>query len=519
MLDHRPLLSLLLLIAAAPAQGTAVIPVEAGREFVLTKLLTPGVTDVCKVDLEVDEVVRCVVESATFDPVLELADPDGSVLVDDDGEGTRSEVRWRTAKKGTFELRVKPFRGSGGGNYTFRMTRFRTAPLGTSSEATHTFGVEGWWHWRVSLKRGMRLVPTVLDQGHVSAVLDERLTELPDQLRSYRAPADGEYYLRIEGPEGCTCQTLTQLARTAELPVDTERSENLPPFGLDELRVALRAGQLVEATTAIPGDALSTTWHEETPSAEGPSLTEAPIAFAKAGRTCRYHFVRRDCMAILRFRSTRPDQLAYRAAVRTAGTPCATGAAIEAELRLGHASVHELRLTAGQVVRLCAKTDRFDGQLTLHDIDGKQLGRGDDGGPADPNPSVVFLVPRSATYRVFVTTEGGAGAGPYTFAATVLDVPRLEAGGATDVRVDDGPAHVHVDLRRDEVLWLSVQSREIDSMLQVLDPTGDSGFVADAGGIDGDVLVAFRARHAGTHTLLVHARSGRGAARVRVVRP
>ncbi len=519
MLHHRPLLSLLLLIAAAPAQGTAVIPVKAGREFVLTKLLTPGVTDVCKVDLEVDEVVRCIVESASFDPVLELADPDGSVLVSDDGEGTRSEVRWRAAKKGPFELRVKPFRGSGGGNYTFRMIRLRTAPLGTSSEATHTFGVEGWWHWRVSLKRGMRLVPTVLDQGHVSAVLDARLTELPDHLRSYRAPADGDYYLRIEGPEGSTCQTLTQLARTADLPVDTERSESLPPFGLDELRVALRAGQLVEATTALPGDALITTWHEETPSADGPSLIEAPIAFAKPGRTCRYHFVRRDCTAILCFRSTRPNPVAYRASVRTAGTPCETGAAVEGELHLGRASVHELRLTAGQLVRFTAKTDRFDGQLMLHDVDGNQLARADDGGPADPNPSLVFLVPRSATYRVFVATEGGAGAGPYTFAATVLEVPRLQAGNATDVRVADGPAHVHVDLRHDEVVWLSVQSREIDCMLQVLDPTGDSGFTADGGGIDGDVLVAFRARHAGTHTLLVHARSGRGSAHVRVVQP
>ncbi len=519
MLHRRPLLSLLLLIAAAPAQGTAVIPVKAGREFVLTKLLTPGITDVCRVDLEADEVVRCVVESASFDPVLELVDPAGAVLVSDDGEGTRSEVRWRAATKGAFELHVKPFRGSGGGNYTFRMMRFRTAPLGTSSEATHTFGVERWWHWRVTLKRGEQLVPTALGQGHVSAVLDDRLTELPDQLRSYRAPADGDYYLRIEGPEGCTCQTLTQLARTADLPVDTERSESLPPFGLDELRVALRAGQLVETTTSIPGDALIATWHEETPSADWPSLIEAPIAFAKPGRTCRYHFVRRDCTAILRFRSTRPTAVAYRAAVRAAGTPCETGTAVAAELHLGRASVHELQLTAGQLVRLAATTDRFDGQLALHDVDGNQLARVDDGGPADPNPSLVFLVPRTATYRVFVATEGGAGSGPYTFTATVLDVPRLEAGGATDVRVDEGPAHVHVDLGRDEVVWLSVQSREIDAMLQVLDPTGDSGFVADGGGVDGDVLVAFRARQAGTHTLLVHARSGHGTAHVRMLRP
>jgi hypothetical protein len=68
-------------------------------------------------------------------------------------------------------------------------------------------------------------------------------------------------------------------------------------------------------------------------------------------------------------------------------------------------------------------------------------------------------------------------------------------------------------------VWLSVRSGAFDAALQVLDPAGDGSFVAEGGGIGGDVLAAYRAARAGRHTLLVHARSGGGDGELQVVRP
>jgi hypothetical protein len=80
-------------------------------------------------------------------------------------------------------------------------------------------------------------------------------------------------------------------------------------------------------------------------------------------------------------------------------------------------------------------------------------------------------------------------------------------------------SHVHLELQQGECVWLSLRSASFDAALQVVDPTGDAGFVAEVGGLGGDVLVAYCARCAGRHTLIVHARSGGGDGELRVVRP
>ena len=68
-------------------------------------------------------------------------------------------------------------------------------------------------------------------------------------------------------------------------------------------------------------------------------------------------------------------------------------------------------------------------------------------------------------------------------------------------------------------MWLSVRSRAFDASLWVLDPAGDGGFHAEGGGVDGNVLVAYRSSHTGVHTLMVPARRDGGEAVVSVLQP
>ena len=92
-MPHTGICVLLLLLpwGSAYAQG-AVSAVPPGREVRQQKLLSPTLTDVWKLDVEADEVLGYTVDSAQFDPVLELYDVGGERLGTHNGEHQHAEL-------------------------------------------------------------------------------------------------------------------------------------------------------------------------------------------------------------------------------------------------------------------------------------------------------------------------------------------------------------------------------------------------------------------------------------------
>jgi hypothetical protein len=489
--------------------------VVPGRDFRAHKLLTPGLTDTWVLDVEVGEVLHGVVESHAFDPVLALADETGAVVATVDGAGTRSEIRVRAATKGKYAFRVSPYQGSGGGQYEYTLRRFRTESISTAGEASHELGVEQWWHWRVALRKGDVLVPTVLGDGRLTAVLDAAGNTLGEQHGGYHAQQDGDLYVRVEGLHRHRVHLVTQLARTGERPFGERHAERVAPYGLDAWRVPLPAGACVVFDLRMPEAELAFDLRDLVPSDRGPAFV-ATGHFDKGGVRRQLFFVRRATTLGVQLRNRTSAPAPYELALRAWGRDVELGDEVAAELPLGDGALFHLPLAAGELVELDVASERFDASLDVWDPDGNVVANVDDRSPVDRDPKHRFLVTRPGTWHVLVHGCGGRASGAFTLRTKSEPLPVLAPGVPASVKWG---SHLHLELGAGETVWLSLRSETFDGALQVIDPAGDGGFVAEGGGVGGDVLVAYRARHAGRHTLLVHARSGGGSGELTVVRP
>ncbi|HEX6813842.1 MAG TPA: hypothetical protein VF384_19630 [Planctomycetota bacterium] len=511
------LCALLLPLPARVSPQEHVRNVIPGRDFEEQKMLTPGLTDVWKLHVEKDEMLLCRVESGAFDQVLDLVDARGNVLGSDDGAGTRSELWLRIAEAGDVEFRVRPFQGSGGGFYRYHLHRFRTEPIGTSAEASHQFGVEQWWHYRVALREGEVLVPTVLGDGRLRCVLDAMRNGIAQVQGGYRAPHTGDFFVGIEGPKDRKAQVLTQLARGRELSVGAACDERIAPYGLDHWRFCVRSGEAFVLDLQMPEVQCALELADLHPAAEGPSFVMTGHC-DKGGQVRRYYQVRRDTRLELRVRNQTSTNAPYRALVSGPDRDMALGDPVHGRLALGDAVVHRLELTSGQLVRVSLESESFDGKLDLWDPWGNVFASVDDRGPLDRNPSHTFLVSASGTYRVLVYCAAAVGSGDFVLHAESLALPQLQANVPAAIGLEAGGTnYLHLDLDANQEVWLSVRSEAFDAGLTVLDPAGNASFRCEGGGLGGDVLVAYRASHRGRHTLLVHSRSGAGAAEVKFV--
>jgi hypothetical protein len=506
----------ILLSSHSPAstQG-ATETVVPGRDFHAQKLLTPGLTDTWKLDVAAGEMLWCVVDSSSFDPVLELVDDTGTVLGSDDGAGTRSELWLRAPRAGAYAFRVSPFQNSGGGNYSYFLHRFRTESLGRSAEASHTFGKELWWHYRVTLREGDVLVPTVLGDGRLTAVIDPDRKVVDGLHGGYRARHAGDHFVRIEGREHDRCQVMTQLARSGERALDASHQERIAPYGLDTWRFRLPAGACIVVDLAMAEALLDFDVRETQPTDQGPAFV-ATGHFDKGGRKRRLYFVRADSQLELHLRHQGSLPAGYELAVRCWGETKRAGERIDGTMPLGNGVLFHLPLLAGDLLDVTLASDAFDARLDVWDPQGRVIASGDDRGLLDRTAFHRLLVTQPGTYHVLAYSNGASGSGAYSLYTQSNPVPRLEFGQPVKVQ---GGHHLHLDLQAGAVVWLSLRSTAFDGALQVVDPAGDAGFVAEGGGIGSDVLVAYRASHTGRHTLLVHARSGNGDGEVKVVLP
>ncbi|MFY9345173.1 MAG: hypothetical protein WAT39_21970 [Planctomycetota bacterium] len=503
-----------LFLGLATAQG-AMETVIPGRDFVQQKLLSPGLTDTWKLTAQVDEMLWCTVDSGDFDPVLDFVDAEGHAIASHDGAGLHSELWLRVAKAGDCEFRVRGFESRGGGHYQYRLHRFRTSPLGTRDEAAHTFGDEQWWHYRVALQEGDVLVPTVLGDGRLTAVLDDQRAPIGERYGGYRASRQGDCFVRVEGPKDRRCQVLTQLARRGERAIDATHGERITAYGLDTWRFPVHSGESLELEIVQPEVLFECDVQAVRPRPDGPALV-ATGQLDKGGHWRRLWFVRHDTEldVTLRHRGSAPAP--YEITLRRLGATLRLGERVDGALPLGAVALYHADLRAGELVDVAAASEQFDARLDVWDPDGNVVARADDRSLVDRTAAHRWLVARPGTWHFLVYSSGAVASGAFTLAASSTPLPQIEVGGSATVQPG---SHLHLALQTGETVWLSLRSGTFDAALQVVDPAGDASFVAEGGGVGGDVLAAYQARHSGRHTLLVHARSGNHDGELRIVRP
>ena len=112
---------------------------ELGGPGKHSKFLTPGQLDRWVFEGEQGETIIAHLVSTEFDPILELARPNGKdddkVLLEVDDKGNESRFSVRLPEKGQYRIRVHAFKYQGGGNYTLHVRRFQAQPLAVGKPA------------------------------------------------------------------------------------------------------------------------------------------------------------------------------------------------------------------------------------------------------------------------------------------------------------------------------------------------------------------------------------------------
>jgi len=504
-------------VAALSAQEV-VRAVPPGREIQDTKLLTLGKTDRWDLEVAQGEVLWCKVESAAFDPVLSLVDSDGVVLATNDGEGTRSELLLRAPAAGPVSLQVRGYEGSGGGHYSFWLQRYEVQPIGLGDERSHEFGDSQWWHCAVSLEAGDILVPTVVGNGRLTAVLDLQQRRLGDTFGGYRIPRDGEYLLRMEGAEHQTCRLQCALARDADLP-DAHRVDTvIPGYGLDVWRVAMRPGEAWLLELEMPAAQLEFALLEQ----PGPGKAGPPFVVSgrldKGGVRRHWHVARRACNLQLTLRHRGAQPTPYRVHLAPVGDPLAAGTTLSKTLPIGGGAVFDLDTEPGQLLRLTLDSAAFDPRIEFWDPAGNVLHRADDRGPLDRTAEMTWLIERPGQHRILVCSNGGGG--DYTLQAEALAIPTLELDAPLSLDLEPGETrYAHIHLAAGQHVWISARSAQVDASLSVLSPRGEPIGTWDGGGVGHNPLAAFEVTAGGRHTVRLDSRSGAGPCVLRALLP
>lgn len=487
--------------------------VAPGREFRDSKVLTPGQVDVWHIDAKADEVLRCRCTAKDLDPVLDLVDADGNVLLSDDGKGSQSYLRFRVPKAGKVSFRVRGCQGAGGGRYELVVSRYVAPKAAVGDETTGKFGRERWAHVRLHLEKGERFL-AVVHGGRVTMVqrFDNEQT-LSSKLNAYTAPESGEYHVRIEGLHKDAFRLATHGPRYRSATLGQKAEVELPPWGLDIVRVDLPADTAVIFDVLMPSTKLQQ-WHRLL--GKKPAWRKL-ITASKGGKTSEMFWSKRGLSLELWLHNASANRASYAFTPRLADekVPTADGSR---NLPLGGMCCHTLRLKVGEVVSLQLSSQSFDPSMRVCNPSGSSIGDVDDSGPLDRSASMTFHAQQAGVYRVLVVAPGGVGSGHYDLQVVRHEVPTLILNGRLDLRCDPSAnAYAHLELAAGQEVWLSVKGRKVDSALTLMDDLGQRFGTWEHGGVDGGVLGAFRAKRACTLTLSVHSRCGAGTCTLRAL--
>jgi len=330
---------------------------------------------------------------------------------------------------------------------------------------------------------------------------------------------DGEHYVRVHGAPDAGFRVGVERARVRDLGSDGERGDSLAAHGIDEWRFEGRPDEF--RRIVLRGERIAM---RVIPRETATGLDErAPLVVLsdrEKGGVRRLAFVLgRDGGYRVQVLSRSESSLEYRLSFDVAAVPLALAQPADRELAVGESEFFAFDTTPGQVLRVDVGADAFDPLLRLTAADGRPIGENDDGGGGLASRHGWF-VQRGGIVRAQVACVGDGGGGRYRIALSDVPVPALAIGAAKDGTLGDGATEYwHLDGRSGQSLFLSARSATADVAVTLIDPNGVAVGSDEDSGADRDALFATRLSRDGRHTVVVTARSGRGAYSIQAIDP
>ena len=442
-------------------------------------------------DGSVGQVVRITAVSDSFSTAVRLLSPDGRELTwdnNDGGPGTNSyrAVVLRTA--GRYLVRVSAYGGSETGLYEVAV---RAAPVGALDIDTAVSGELGdagdaFWTFDGSAGQVVRITAASDSFDTVVGLLSPDGRELardddggPGSNSSLEAvlPAAGRYLVRVSAYDSETgpYEVAVRAAPVGALDIDTAVSGELVDAGDAFWTFDGSAGQLVRITAA--SDSFDTVVGLLSPDGRelardddgGPGSNSSLEAVLPAAG--RY---------LVRVSAYDSETGPYEVAVRAAPVGALDiDTAVSGELVDAGDAFWTFDGSAGQLVRITAASDSFDTVVGLLSPDGRELARGDDGGPGS-NSSLEAVLPATGRYLVRVSAYDNTGSYEVAVGAAseALDIDTAVSGELGNA----GDAFWTFDGSAGQVVRITAVSDSFDTVVGLLSSDGRELAGDDDGG-------------------------------------
>lgn len=412
-----------------------------------TSILTPGEFVEWELDLKKGQVVIAEARSEAFDPALEIVEAEKVVVDNDDrySGDQRPLLLWSCPKDGKYMLRVRSFRGRAGGQVFSRHVVLDARDLVLGSQKPTTPDSE-WFLYRIHLKQGDYVqANVVVDGGLRVPIRSVKITPVglpyvdlvPRLSRTVEgaicAPADGDYYLHVNGGymRSFNSATLTiSLDPIVVEPIVKIPSESTQKAGLSGVwSVTLKQGDFVELDSlegrfgsgvsvqlapvfAKPDPKVNPFAPKPPPNQEG--YTE--LATRGTNRSSVGIVAMKDVTLWVATRGSGPN--APKLMAKPASSPLVANHA-DGRMNIGHVQWWAFDSNPGDVVKLSTTVKGFASDVAVYAPDLQVLAERQTYREADKT-EVVFVAGKQGRYLVAVSCDGHGGTGTYAIDREVV---------------------------------------------------------------------------------------------------
>lgn len=440
-----------------------------GRE--VQNILTPGEFSEWSLTLEEGQVVIAEARSDAFDPAIQIVDPAGKVLYENDDRypgDQRPLLFWRAPTRGAYGLRVTGFRGKAGGQFFLRHTIYDTIDVGTERpfEKPKRFLV------RVPMKAGeveqvyfdtrrgysgssIRTVigPTGLPDLNLARPL---WTAIPNAIV---APVDGDYYLLSEAAGGKDYK-IRPLARIIQpVALQTTGGVTVPANAPVIAHFTIKAGEFFEISApalrlgspVIVTEAPDVSQYDlkkpdgnpffPKPSDKprpGPAFTILP-GRARDSRVVEIYGLRDATIWLASDAAS--DQTQIQLNSKPAARPFAEGAGLSNKLVIGKSEYWAIDAQVGDVMLIQAKVTGFAPNFIFRGPTLDLLWQRD-GMPDETQFAWNVIIRQPGRHLLAVSSIGGGGGGDYELSRKVFPAKTFAKGSAAAGDLSDGQTHV-----------------------------------------------------------------------------
>lgn len=526
---------------ASRAQQTGGGRIRQQDTFTSQNILTPGETDDWPLTARDDETLIVGVSSENFDPVVELANPSGTVVAqnDDVRQGEQDALLLaRVDKGGAYKVRVKASKGVAGGKYTLTVRRFVAANAATGARTVGALGnslVQ--WH-SFDARAGQTLVVIARAASFQPGIeiFAPNGEEIEDEdngdgattgtRASFRATRDGIHYARITSggnpvqPRSSYAITVA-VARVFQTTIgEANQARRIDAGGLDLWTFDGAAGDLVKVQARADGGGMMArlsyvppadpqTGEPRAPEGSAPPFVLLPSDPKASGELValvnlpgKYQVAVAHSLGVgvnYMFATARPTKILNVAQPETTST-----------LATGSSEYWSLEGDAGQIVRFEGASDQFDLALQLFNARGDSLAMDDDGA-GSRNALLTALLAEKGRHLLRVYAFGGGGGGAYRLRRMTDPVRPLNVGTRIAGTVGAGGRDIwSFQGHANQTVIVSARSSDFDIRLAVFGPDAAEIAADDDGGEGTDSLLSVRLPLDGTYTVWITAQAGGG---------